>query len=54
MMRTHHTNNVKREGECVYVRESLPVRNFGNSYICKCLTLEVPIGDKKRLRYYFI
>ena len=54
MMRADHTNNVKIEGDCAYVRKSLPVRNFGNSYICKCLTLEVTIGDKKRLRYYFI
>ena len=32
---------------CACIRESLPVRNFNNSYLCECLTLEVTIGNKK-------
>ena len=42
-----HPNNVKRGGERAYVRESLPVRNFSNSYLSECLTLEVTISNKK-------
>ena len=32
---------------CLYVRESLPVRNFSNSLLSECLTLEVTISNKK-------
>ena len=32
---------------CAYVRESLPVRNFNNSYLSECLALEVTISNKK-------
>ena len=32
---------------CACIRESLPVRNFNNSYLCECLTLEVTISNKK-------
>ena len=46
MVRADHPNNVKR-GVCAYVRESLPVRNFSNSYLSECLTHEVTIGNKK-------
>ena len=43
-----HPNNVKEEVcVCAYVRESLPVRNFSNSYLSECLTLEVTINNKK-------
>ena len=31
---------------CV-LREPLPVRNFSNSYLSECLTLEVTISNKK-------
>ena len=34
-------------GACTYVRESLPVRNFSNSYLSECLTLEVTVSKKK-------
>ena len=47
MVRVDHPNNVKRRGVCAYVRESLPVRNFSNSYLSECLTLEVTISNKK-------
>ena len=47
MVRANHPNNVKRGGVCAYVRESLPVRNFSNSYLSECLTLEVTISNKK-------
>ena len=47
MVRADHPNNVKSGGVCAYVRESLPVRNFGNSYLSECLTLEVTIISKK-------
>ena len=32
---------------CTYIRESLPVCNFSNSYLSECLTLDVTIGNKK-------
>ena len=32
---------------CAYVRKSLPVRNFSNSYLSECLTLEVTISNRK-------
>ena len=47
MVRADHPNKVKRGGVCAYVRESLPVRNFSNSYLSKCLTFEVTISNKK-------
>ena len=46
MVRADHPNNVKR-GVCAYVRESLPVRNFSNSYLSECLTHKVIISNKK-------
>ena len=46
MVRADHLNNVKRAGVCAYVRESLPVCNFSNSYLSECLTLEVTIRNK--------
>ena len=33
---------------CTYVRELLPLRNFSNSYLRECLSLEVTISNKKR------
>ena len=47
MVRADHPNNVKRGGVCAYARESVPVRNFSNSYLSECLTLEVTISNKK-------
>ena len=47
MVRADHPNNVKRGGVCAYVRETLPVRNFSNSYLSECLTLEVTITSRK-------
>ena len=47
MVRANHPNNVKRGGVHVYVRESLPVHNFSNSYLSKCLTLEVTISKER-------
>ena len=47
MVRADHPNNIKRGGVCAYVRESLPVRNFSNSYLSECLTLKVTISNKK-------
>ena len=32
---------------CACIRESLPVRNFNNSYLRECLTLEVTISNKE-------
>ena len=46
MVSVGHPNNVKRGGLCPYVRESMPVRNFKNSYLRECLTLEVIISNK--------
>ena len=47
MVRTDHPNNLKRGGVCAYIRECLLVRNFSNSYLSECLTLEVTISNKK-------
>ena len=47
MVRADHSNNVKRICVCAYVREFLPVRNFSNSYLSECFTLEVTISNKK-------
>ena len=47
MVRADHPNNIKRGGVCAYVRESLPVCNFSNSYLSECLTLEVTISNRK-------
>ena len=47
MVRADHPHNVKGRGVCAYVRESLPVLNFSNSYLSECLTLEVTISNKK-------
>ena len=46
-MRVDHPNNVKIGGVCAYVGESLPVRNFSNSYLSQCLTFELTIHYKK-------
>ena len=46
-LRADHRNNVKRGGVCAYVKESLLVRNFSNSYLSECLTLEGTISNKK-------
>ena len=54
MVRADHPNNVKKGDVCAYVRESLPVRIFINSYLSKCLTLDVTISKKKGLLCYFI
>ena len=44
MTRAGHPNNERR---CAaYIRESLPVCNFTNSYLNKFLTLEVNISNK--------
>ena len=48
MGRIDHSYNVKREGVCVYIRESLPVHSFSNSYLRECLKLEVTIINKKK------
>ena len=47
MVTADHPNNIKRGGVCAYVRETLPVRNFSNSYLSECLTLEVTISNRK-------
>ena len=47
MMRVDHPNNIKRGSVCAYVKESLPFRNFSNSYLSECLTVEVTISNKK-------
>ena len=52
MVTADHPSNVKKGGVCAYIRESLPVRNFSNSYLSECLTLEVTISNKKGLLLY--
>ena len=43
MVKADHPNNVKRGSMCAYVRASLPVRNFSNSYLSKCLAVTILI-----------
>ena len=45
MVRADYPNNIKKGGVCAYVRESVPVRNFSNSYLNICLTLEVTVRN---------
>ena len=40
-------NNVKRDGVCTYIRESLPVRCLSNTYLQECLILEISVNNKK-------
>ena len=47
MGRTDRPNKVKRGDASAYIRESLPVRNFSNSYLRESSTLEVTISNKK-------
>ena len=42
-----HPNNVKRDGVCAYIRESLPARCLSNTYLQECLILEISINNKK-------
>ena len=46
IVKVDHLNNLKKGSVCAYMRESLPVRYFNNSYQSKCLTLEVTISNK--------
>ena len=46
-VKVDHPHNVKRGGVWAYVRKSLPVSNFSNSYLSECLTLEAIISNKK-------
>ena len=46
MVGPDHPNNIKKECVCAYVRDSLPVRNFSNSYLSEYLSLEVTISNK--------
>ena len=47
MIRPDHPNNVKKRGVCGYIRKSLPVRNFSNSYLNECLTLQIATINRK-------
>ena len=46
LYRADHPNNVKRDGVCAYIRESLPVRCLSNAYLQECLILEISINNK--------
>ena len=45
LYRADHSNNVKRDGVCAYIRESLPVRCLSNAYLQECLILEISINN---------
>lgn len=47
IVRNDHTDDVKRGEVCTYIRESLPVRCFYNTYLKECLILEVCINNIK-------
>ena len=46
MVRVDHPNNIERGGVYAYVRETLPFRNFSNSYLSECLR-KVTISKRK-------
>ena len=46
LYRADHPNNVKRGGVCAYIRESLPVRCFSNTYLQEYFILEISINNK--------
>lgn len=43
MVRANLPNNLKKRGVYAYIRESLSDYNFSNSYLSKCLTLEISV-----------
>ena len=47
MVRTDHSNNVKRGGVCIYFKESLPVRVINLPYLQEALLLELNDQNKK-------
>ena len=47
LYRADHTNNVKKGDVRAYIRESLPLRCFRNTYLQECLILEISVNNKK-------
>ena len=41
LVKDDHPDNIKRDGVCAYIRETLSVRCLFNTYFKKCLILEV-------------
>ena len=46
-VRCDHPWNIKRGGECVYFKESLPVSCLPNPHLKECLIFEVSINNKR-------
>ena len=47
LVRANNPGNVKRGGECVYFKESLPMRCLPNSYLKEIFILEISINSKR-------
>ena len=47
IVRADHLNNVKRDGVCIYYKESLPVRGINLPYFNEALLLEMSHNKKK-------
>ena len=47
LVRCDHPWNIKRGGECVYFKESLPVSCLPNPHLKECLIFEVSINNKR-------
>ena len=47
LVRADHPNNIKRDGVCIYCKESLPVRVISLPYLKEALLLEMTCKNKK-------
>ena len=47
MVRVDHSNSAKRDGVCVYFRESLRVQAVPNHHLSECLILQVNLKNKE-------
>ena len=46
LIRSDHPSNKKRDGVCIYYKNSLPLRVLSIHYLQECINFELKIGDK--------
>ena len=46
LLRADHPSNNKRGGVCIFYRTNLPLRVLNISYLNKCITFEISVGNK--------
>ena len=46
LFRADHPSNTKREGVCIYYRNSLPLKILNIQYLHDCINFEIRIGGK--------